>query len=424
MAFVVNPHLSKKVTKDTTESTFVIEYELPSKPARLFFAYQQTDISNEVVIKILRRYEDPRYKLKTLAKRQECQLEALQWNTKFANDIYIGLAPVLKRNDKSILLGGIIKDVEKARNYLDSRYEYALIMKRLPTNRQLNFLLDHGCKADHKYYASLLTQYIVKLHQALLRMPSNEAKQWGNFEKLSIKLRENLALVDPLFSRKLKAPFSSYTKLENFLFKWFHQWFHLRRLQKTFNYLKESFSRMIDEGQYQEMFQQRIQNNYIHRCHGDLKAPNIWIDGDNTIHLLDAIDFNPAFCNIDILSDFAMLVIDIQVRTMSSKLADDMIEEYLREMKQTGIVSRAVLAYYLAEKAYVGAAISIMYDDAPDLGQSYLKIAKERMESLIHLQTGKSMSLQRSISDISSEWSNEFGSVGETNFGVEQVATI
>jgi aminoglycoside phosphotransferase family enzyme len=412
MASEINSHLSKKASKDTSEATFVIEHELSSKPARLFFAHQQTDTNNEVVIKILCRYEDTRYKLKTLSKRQMCQLEALQWNTRFANDIYIGLAPVLKRSDKNILLGGIIKDAEKARNYLDSRYEYALIMKRLPEKRQLNFLLEHGNKANQKGYASLLTRCIVKLHQDLLRTPSNESKQWGSFEKLSIKLRENLALVDPLISGEVITLFGSYTQLKNYLFKWFR----LRRLKKTFNSLQESFSRMIDEGKYREMFQQRLQDNNIHRCHGDLKAPNIWIDEDNTVHLLDTIDFSPAFCNIDILSDFAMLVIDIQVRTKSSKLAAKMIEEYLRELKQTDNVSRAVLAYYLAEKAYVGAAISIMFDDAPDLGLSYLKIAKERMRSLIHLLASKSMNLEPATSILNPERSIEYESVGEPKF--------
>jgi len=36
---------------------------------------------------------------------------------------------------------------------------------------------------------------------------------------------------------------------------------------------------------------------------------------------LDAIDFNPMYSYIDILSDFAMLVIDIQARTKSRELA-------------------------------------------------------------------------------------------------------
>jgi aminoglycoside phosphotransferase family enzyme len=414
MVLEINPHPPKKASKDTNLGTsYIIEAELSSKPARLFFAYQQADPNNKVVIKILRQYEDPRYKLKDRTKRQMCQLEALQWNTRFANDIYLGLAPVLKRDkvsdkrsNKSILLGRIIKDAEKAKSSLDYRYEFALIMKRLPENRQLNFLLENGDKADQKRYVSLLTRSVVKLHQDLLGTPENrnEARKWGSFKQLFKKLDENLDLVKPLISGGVLTPFSSYTRLENILFKWFR----LRRLRKNFNYLKKTFSKVKGAGKYPEMFEQRLQKNYIHRCHGDLKAPNIWIDEDDTIHLLDAIDFSPAFCNIDILSDFAMLVIDVEVRTMSSKLANEMIEEYLRELEQTDNVSRAVLAYYLAEKAFVGAAISIMFDDAPELGQSYLKIAKRRMRSLILLQDNKFMTLQTAKSIQSPNLSIEY----------------
>src|SRR5205807_9328190 len=78
---------------------------------------------------------------------------------------------------------------------------------------------------------------------------------------------------------------------------------------------------------YAELFKRRYQNGHIKRCHGDLKATNLWVRPAQTIFLglkkypqqllaLDCIDFNPEFCHIDTLSDVAMLAIDIEMHTM------------------------------------------------------------------------------------------------------------
>jgi aminoglycoside phosphotransferase family enzyme len=97
---------------------------------------------------------------------------------------------------------------------------------------------------------------------------------------------------------------------------------------------------------------------------------------------LDAVDFNPMYSYIDILSDFAMLVTDIHARTKSHELANSMIENYLELTNQQDKVSRSVLAYYLTEKAIIGAAVSILYDKVPDVGLAFLKTAEMRMIDL------------------------------------------
>ncbi len=87
--------------------------------------------------------------------------------------------------------------------------------------------------------------------------------------------------------------------------------------------------------------------------------------------------------NIDTLSDFAMLVIDVQTRTKSPALAGEMVKYYLEFTGQNDQTARSVLAYFLVEKAIVGAAISIVYDNLSELGLSLLEIARTRMQSLI-----------------------------------------
>ena len=78
-----------------------------------------------------------------------------------------------------------------------------------------------------------------------------------------------------------------------------------------------------------------------------------------------------------------MLVIDIQTRTGSDLLADEMIKYYLSLTEQESDVAKSVLDYYLVEKAIVCAAISIVYDNAPSLGLTLLKVAEMRLNCLI-----------------------------------------
>lgn len=149
---------------------------------------------------------------------------------------------------------------------------------------------------------------------------------------------------------------------------------------------------MLRQNPYEEYFNKRIEKDRIKHCHGDLKTPHIWIESFNNLHdssyrgqvsILDAIDFNPTYSNIDILSDFAMLLIDVQVRTHSQGLTDFLREEYLTLTDQTDSFSRAVLNYYIVEKAIMWAAISIFFDNAPEWGYAFLEVATKHINSLV-----------------------------------------
>ena len=59
-----------------------------------------------------------------------------------------------------------------------------------------------------------------------------------------------------------------------------------------------------------------------------------------------------------------------------------MIDCYLRETNQDNEVARGVLDYYVMEKAIVGTGISILYDDKPELGRAFLKVAENCLESI------------------------------------------
>lgn len=361
--------------------SFEIEDVRQSQFALLLFTRHKVT-SERLVIKILRKYKDTRYSSETIAERQKYQFEALQWNRVFTPEAYIGLAPVrnLDLDQKSIGLDKIIRNPTK--EMLDPVTEYALIMHKLPEDRRLDYLLGNENETTLQSSLQLLTKRLADAHTNLKGLPtsSEDGIQWGSLEQLHRKLKHNLAFIEPM----LKLGESSQYE--------FYDW-----LEETLNMLGKTLTQVFIHSQYLKYFAQRVKGQYIKRCHGDLKTPNIWIASYNPlceevpgkcVSILDVNDFYPIYYNIDILSDFALLVVDIQARKKTPLLANLMIEDYLRFTKQQEEDTRSVLAYYLVEKALVGAAISIVYDALPELAKAFLEVAEMRLKDLkIRLDT-------------------------------------
>jgi aminoglycoside phosphotransferase family enzyme len=372
-----------------------------SECALILFARDSTE-SKSVVMKLLRDYADTRYSLNTLERRQQCQLEALERNKVFTPDVYQGLlrADYFDLPQGTFLVSEIIKNpmladishldlhngyiyaspiIEKpAEETLDPGAEYALVMNKLPQNRRLDHLLLQESELSLQH-VRLLTRHIAHVHELLDSTPfSEDGLQWGSYEQLRKKLMHNFGLLDLVLTAKGHYRTSNWSEET------------LAQLQETLGRLKKALIWAFMQSRYYDYFEQRVKEQRIRYCHGDLKSPNIWIltpdqrdAGEHSVKILDAIDFNPTYSNIDTLSDFAMLVIDIQTRTGYVLLANEMIEYYLPLTEQENEIAESVLNYYLVEKAIVGAAISIVYDDAPDLGLNLLKVAEMRLNRLL-----------------------------------------
>ncbi len=82
-----------------------------TSPSALLFLARHEVTGQQLIIKMLRKYQDTRYSLETLSKRQQCLLEALQRNRIFTPDLYIGLAPSydLDLAKNTICIGEVIE---------------------------------------------------------------------------------------------------------------------------------------------------------------------------------------------------------------------------------------------------------------------------------------------------------------------------
>ncbi len=101
-------------------------------------------------------------------------------------------------------------------------------------------------------------------------------------------------------------------------------------------------------------FARRLEEGFVRECHGDLHLGNIArIDGELTI--FDCIEFNPALRWIDVMSEVAFTVMDLEDRGRAD-LSHRFLNAYL---ERTGeYAGLAVLRFYLVYRALVRAKIA------------------------------------------------------------------
>ena len=359
---------------NTTGTYFKIQYVFSGETTQLLFA-EKPSTHQQFVIKILKKYEDLRYHMGTVNERQQCQLEALKRNRQFTSDVYIGLARLnsLDLATKEVYLDEIIKEPEDVRFHEEA--EYVLVMCWLPECRQLDNLLATKQTPILMHYMELLSEVIGEMHKQCTKSEVSIPGEpvWGSCKQLEQKLEHNLpylTLVLNVAKNELRDSYPS--------------------MKRTFSKLKKLMLRAMKQPEFLSYFEERLHQHYILRCHGDLKATNIWIllpdypaiqANREHVKILDAIDFNPSYCNIDVLADMAMLAVDIEVRA-SHQAAQHFIRHYLEITGQDNKIAKAVLAYYLVEKAMVGVIVNFVYDKLPDTGTRYLCVAQRYMAEL------------------------------------------
>ena len=93
----------------------------------------------------------------------------------------------------------------------------------------------------------------------------------------------------------------------------------------------------------QAVFRQRKADGFIRQCHGDMHLRNLlWLD--NKPMAFDCIEFNPKLSWIDVISEIAFLIMDLQHR-QQHQLASRFLNSYL---EVTGdYAGLSVLPYYL-----------------------------------------------------------------------------
>jgi aminoglycoside phosphotransferase family enzyme/predicted kinase len=114
--------------------------------------------------------------------------------------------------------------------------------------------------------------------------------------------------------------------------------------------------RLAEQARLANVFRERLQNGFVRECHGDLHLGNLlYLEG--RVVAFDGIEFNPSLRWIDVLSEVAFLVMDLEAAG-HREAAFAFLNAYL---EMTGdYAGLVVLPYYAAYRAAVRAAVTLL----------------------------------------------------------------
>ena len=353
--------------------TFPVEKYLESSATKVMFN-NSDPVKRYICLKIWLYCHNDLYQTEDLRRQTEFLLEGLAFNRQYSGDIYYGIVPVLFDKPDKVKCGPLITNPTLENLAFDR--PYALVMKRLNEKWRLDHQLQPE-KLGNSSGMEFLAYQVAAMHNKLGRSLS----EFGTPERIGDKLSFNTeqyhkALVERSINPRMMAD-SSVSEVN---LKWIKSAQELlRQISKT----------------HLHDFKKRRREGHIKRCHGDLKAANLWIcpsnnnsQTENRLVALDCVDFNPEFCNIDTLSDVAMLAIDLEMRLENSKerlsgqqLVSHFLQTYFRSVGEQESVW-PLFEYYMTEKAMICVYMSILYDGLPTLGEKYLKVVSRHSQEL------------------------------------------
>ncbi len=273
----------------------------------------------------------------SLKKRQHFCAEEIRLNRRFAPQLYLGL----------VAIGGSADNLQVNGQ---PPLEYAVKMRRFPQSAQLDRLL--SAKKLSRQQLEVFASYIARLHQEAPVAP--QSQDFGSPASIRAPVEENFSQIRPLLSRE------DTSQLDD-LAHWSQ-----RQLKKQ-----------------QELFCQRKTAGFVRECHGDLHLANMaWIDAQPV--LFDGIEFNQNLRWIDVCSDIAFLIMDLDDRGQEN-LGWAFLNCYLQ---QTGdYQGLQLLRFYLVYRAMVRAKVTRLRLSQAGLSDAERKQDRQLFQSYLDLAT-------------------------------------
>ncbi len=283
-------------------------------------------LTKEHVYKIKRPVKFTFLDFSTLEKRKFHCEEEVRLNRRLSPEIYLGVVPVVKSDDRVSLEGE------------GETIDYAVKMKRLPEEKKMDNLLDKNAVTVEE--VERIAGIIADFHS---RIDTITDARYSSPEIVKQQV-DDLALhketIEKACGMGRKVDFT---------------------LEKTSGFMEKN----------RELFIKRQKDGKIKDCHGDLHSANVFLA--DKIYIFDCIEFSRDFRFIDTSSEIAFMAMDLDAFG-KEELSEAFVKEYV-ELSGDG-EALLLLDYYKCYRANVRAKIAaIEYSQKPN-EDSRKRIAK------------------------------------------------
>ncbi|MBF1999153.1 MAG: AAA family ATPase [Synechococcales cyanobacterium M58_A2018_015] len=265
----------------------------------------------------------------TLEKRQHFCQEELRLNQRAAAELYLEVLPITQTGDRFELNGS------------GEVVEYAVKMRQFPQDTLLAALFDQGRLTPE--LVQELARVVAEFHRQTVT--NDYIRSFGEVAQVRQAFDEN--------------------------FEQTAQYIGGPQTQQQFDETQAYCNRFFAE--QQDLFQQRMQQDRIRECHGDLHLRNIayW---NGKLLLFDCIEFNEPFRFVDVMYDVAYIVMDLEARQRPD-LSALFLNTYV---EQTGDwEGLQVLPIYVSRQTYVRAKVTSFLLNDPAVPEAEKQIAHD-----------------------------------------------
>jgi len=223
--------------------------------------------------------------------------------------------------------------------------DYVLKMKEFPQEYIMTNMLQE--EKISKETIDRLCSILVDFYNT--QEPSEEIKKYGELQAVKQNIDENFNQTKPMVGFTVP--------------------------KETYWYIKEATTKFFERKK--EVFGQRMKEEKILDCHGDLHSGNIIVT-DEGIHIFDCIEFNDRFRFCDVASDIGFLSMDLDYLNYPY-LSSYLIQKYVEKSRDINIYS--VLNFYKSYRAFVrGKVLGFQLNDPhidPEKKNSLVKTAQK-----------------------------------------------
>ncbi len=299
----------------------------PTREVRLIQTHiSMVLVADDFVYKIKKPVDFGFLDFSTLELRRRYCGEEVRLNQRLAEDVYLGVIPVV-RQEGGDRLGGEGEIVD-----------YAVRMRRIPEQRLMRALYERGELSEH--HLEQTARVVADFHRRAER--SSAIDEFGSRESFKVNTDENFEQTRPYVGRTIDR--EDYEKIRD----WTEEFFRERSW----------------------LFEERVSKGGIRDCHGDLHMEHVCLLDQERVAVIDCIEFNDRFRYTDTLADIAFLLMDLEYRG-GWGLADYLWERYARRAGEKGM--ELLLTFYKVYRAYVrGKVLSFQLED-----QGISRAAKE-----------------------------------------------